>query len=145
MLSDDRYMSGRQIRRSVLGEAHVKRAEATTTPFDADFQRYITEGAWGSVWSRNGLTSRERSMITIALLAGLGHWEELAMHIRATHNTGASPEDVKEALFHVAVYAGVPAANRAFAIAKNVLCAGDGDGHPERGENTGPQHRRDEP
>ena len=105
-------------RRSVLGDAHVDRAEAAKTPFDEDFQRFITEGAWGSVWSRSGLSPRERSLITLALLAAQGHDDEVAMHIRATANTGASAEDVKEALLHVAVYAGVPAANRAFKIAK---------------------------
>jgi 4-carboxymuconolactone decarboxylase len=107
-----------QTRRAVLGDAHVDRAEAAKTPFDADFQAFITEGAWGSVWSRPGLTKRERSLITIALLAALGHDEEVAMHVRATANTGATPDDIKEALLHVAVYAGVPAANRAFRIAK---------------------------
>jgi 4-carboxymuconolactone decarboxylase len=104
-----------------LGNAHVDNASAKMTEFDADFQQFITEGAWGSVWSRPGLTKRERSMITLALLAALGHDEEVAMHVRATANTGASPEDIKEALLHVAVYAGVPAANRAFKIAREEL------------------------
>ncbi len=108
-------------RRAVLGDAHVDRAQANTTAFDADFQAFITEGAWGSVWSRPGISRRERSMITIALLAALGHDEEVAMHVRATANTGASMDDVKEALLHVAVYAGVPAANRAFRVAKQVF------------------------
>lgn len=119
-MSDGRKDAGMATRRAVLGDAHVDRAEASKTPFDADFQRFITEGAWGSVWSRPGLTKRERSMITIALLAALGHDEEVAMHVRATANTGAAMEDVKEALLHVAVYAGVPAANRAFRIARQV-------------------------
>lgn len=114
----DPFEDGMATRRSVLGDAHVDRAEAAKTPFDEDFQRFITEGAWGSVWSRPGLSPRERSLITLALLAAQGHDEEVAMHIRATANTGASAEDVKEALLHVAVYAGVPAANRAFKIAK---------------------------
>ncbi len=108
-------------RRAVLGDAHVDRAEARKTDFDADFQRFITEGAWGSLWSRPGLSRRERSLLTIVLLAALGHDEELALHVRATRNTGASPEDIKEALLHVAVYAGVPAANRAFAVARKAL------------------------
>ena len=108
-------------RRAVLGDAHVDRAQANTTAFDADFQAFITEGAWGAVWSRPGISRRERSMITIALLAALGHDEEVAMHVRATANTGASMDDVKEALLHVAVYAGVPAANRAFRVAKQVF------------------------
>lgn len=115
---NDRYAAGMAVRRGVLGDAHVDRAEAAKTAFDADFQRFITEGAWGSVWARPGLTPRERSLITIALLAAQGHHEEVAMHVRSTQNTGATPEDVKEALLHVAVYAGVPAANSAIRIAK---------------------------
>jgi 4-carboxymuconolactone decarboxylase len=114
----DKYEAGMKIRRRVLGDAHVDRAEANKTPFDAPFQNFIVEGAWGQVWANAQLSPRERSMITIALLAALGHHEEVAMHIRATANTGASPEDVREALMHVAVYAGVPAANTAFRIAK---------------------------
>lgn len=104
----------------MLGDAHVDRAEARTTAFDADFQRFITEGAWGSVWARPGLDRRTRSLLVIALMAALGHEEELAMHLRATRNTGATREDVKEALLMVAVYAGVPAANTAIRIAKEV-------------------------
>ncbi len=123
-MTDDRHASGMRIRRSVLGDAHVDRAEARKTEFDADFQRYITENAWGAVWTREGLTLRERSLLTLVLLAAQGHWEEYAMHLRASRNTGASPEDVREALFHVAVYAGVPAANRGFAIAKETLGIG---------------------
>ncbi len=112
---------GMQTRRSVLGDAHVDKAEANKTNFDADFQEYITNTAWGAVWSRPGLTKRERSLITIALLAALGHEEELAMHIRATKNTGATEDDVKEVLLHTAVYAGVPAANGAIKIAKEIF------------------------
>lgn len=112
---------GMTTRRAVLGDNHVDGATARATDFDSDFQSFITEGAWGSVWSRPGLSKRERSLLTVALLAALGHEEELAMHIRATANTGASAEDIKEALLHVAVYAGVPAANRAFKIAKDEL------------------------
>ena len=115
-----RYEDGMATRRSVLGDTHVDRAEAAKTEFDADFQRFITEGAWGSVWSRPGLTKRERSIITVTLLAALGHDEELAMHIRACRNTGATAEDIKEALLHVAVYAGVPAANSAIKTVKTV-------------------------
>lgn len=115
------YDRGMATRRSVLGNAHVDNASAKMTEFDADFQSFITEGAWGSVWSRPGLSKRERSMITLALLAALGHDEEVAMHVRATANTGATPDDIKEALLHVAVYAGVPAANRAFKIAREEL------------------------
>jgi 4-carboxymuconolactone decarboxylase len=115
------FERGMATRRAVLGDEHVNGATARMSPFDADFQSFITEGAWGSVWSRAGLSKRERSLVTIALLAALGHDEELAMHIRATANTGASPDDIKEALLHVAVYAGVPAANRAFKVAKEEL------------------------
>ncbi|MEZ5824867.1 MAG: 4-carboxymuconolactone decarboxylase [Geminicoccaceae bacterium] len=119
--ANDRHAAGMAVRRSVLGDAHVDRAEAAKTPFDEDFQRFITEGAWGSVWSRPGLTPRERSLVTIALLAALGHHDEVAMHVRATANTGATADDIKEALLHVAVYAGVPAANNAFKVAKRAL------------------------
>jgi 4-carboxymuconolactone decarboxylase len=120
-LSDDRFEDGMKIRRAVLGDAHVDRAEARKTPFDEDFQRYITENAWGSVWTRPGLDRRTRSLLTLSLLAAQGHWEEFAMHLRATSNTGASADDVREMLFHVAVYAGVPAANRGFAVAKQTF------------------------
>ena len=119
-MSEERYEVGLKVRRSVLGESHVDRAEARKTAFDEDFQRFITEGAWGSVWARPGLDKRTRSMLVIALMAALGHEEELAMHIGATRNTGATREDVKEALLMVAVYAGVPAANTAIRIAKEV-------------------------
>ena len=112
-----------QTRRRVLGDAHVNRAEAAKTPFDAPFQSLITDAAWGHVWSRDTIPLRERSMLTIALLAGLGHDHELAMHIRATANTGASESDVMEALLHVAIYAGVPRANHAIKIAKETFAA----------------------
>ena len=119
--SNGRYAQGMATRREVLGEAHVARAEAAKTGFDAPFQALITEAAWGHVWSRPELTRRERSIVTIALLAALGHDEELAMHVRATVNTGASEDDIREALLHVAIYAGVPAANKAFLVAKRLL------------------------
>lgn len=121
MSETELFKRGMVTRRAVLGDGHVDAATARQTEFDADFQTFITEGAWGSVWSRPGLTRRERSIVTIALLAALGHDEEVAMHVRATVNTGCSPEDIKEALLHVAVYAGVPAANRAFRIAREQL------------------------
>lgn len=117
----DRYNQGMQTRRSVLGPAHVERAEAAKTPFDAPFQDLITEAAWGHVWSRDTITKRERSMITLALLAGLGNFEELALHTRATANTGASRDDIMEAMLHVAIYAGVPRANHAIKVIKQVL------------------------
>jgi 4-carboxymuconolactone decarboxylase len=120
-MSSSRYDEGMRIRRAVLGDAHVDRTEATKTAFDAAFQRLITEGAWGSVWARPNWTRRERSMVTLALLAALGHDEEVAMHVRATRNTGATPDDIAEAMLHVAIYAGYPAANHAMKIAKQVL------------------------
>lgn len=119
-MSDEKYERGMKIRRQVLGDAHVDRAEASKNSFDADFQRFITESAWGSVWSRPGLDRKTRHMLTLAILAALGKEKELAMHIRATENTGVSSEELKEVLLQVAVYAGVPAANSAVAIAKSV-------------------------
>lgn len=120
-MTDDRFEKGMAVRRAVLGDAHVDRAEKNKTDFDADFQRFITEGAWGSVWTRPGLDRPTRSLLTLVLLASHGHWEEFAMHLRASRNTGTDPEAIKEALIHLAVYAGVPVANRAFAITKEVL------------------------
>ncbi len=114
----ERYDAGMEVRRRVLGDAHVDRAEANKSGLDADFQTFITEGAWGSVWARPQFSLRERSIVTLALLAALGNFEELALHTRATANTGATPADVAEAMMHVAVYAGVPRANHAFKIIK---------------------------
>ena len=119
MSESERHAEGMTTRRSVLGDAHVDRAEASKTAFDAPFQALITEAAWGHVWSRPDWSKRERSMVTIALLAALGHDDEVAMHVRATANTGATPADIREALLHVAIYAGVPAANHAFKIVKD--------------------------
>lgn len=113
-----RYDKGMEIRRRVLGDAHVDRAEASKSDFDAPFQTLITEGAWGTVWASDGISDRERSMLTLALLAALGNFEEIPMHLRATARTGATKEDVMEAFQHVAVYAGVPRANHAIKIAK---------------------------
>lgn len=114
----NRYDRGMQTRRQVLGNAHVDRAEAHKVAFDAPFQTMITEGAWGTLWSDDTITRRERSMLTLALLAATGNFEEIPMHIRATQNTGAAPQDVLQAFMHVAVYAGVPAANHAIKLAK---------------------------
>jgi len=108
-------------RRSVLGDAWVDRAEANKTAFDEPFQELITEAAWSHVWSRPNWSKRERSIVTIALLAALGQHEELAMHVRATANTGATPDDIMEAMLHVAIYAGVPRANHAIKVVKQVL------------------------
>ena len=117
-MEDETHRAGMAVRRRVLGDAHVDRAAAQADPFDAPFQDFITRGAWGQVWSRPDLSLPERSLINLALLAAVGHWDEFAMHLRATRNTGASPEDVREALLHVAVYAGAPAANHGFKLAK---------------------------
>ena len=114
----ERYEKGMVTRRRTLGDAHVDRAEAAKTAFDDPFQTLITEGAWGTVWASDAITPRERSMLTLALLAALGNFDEIAMHIRATANTGASKTDVLEAFQHVAIYAGVPRANHALKIAK---------------------------
>lgn len=114
---------GMATRRRVLGDVHVNRAEAAKTTFDEPFQSLITDAAWGHVWARGTIPLRERSMLTIALLAGLGNDHELALHIRATTNTGASQADVMEALLHVAIYAGVPRANHAIKIAKDTFAA----------------------
>lgn len=113
------YDDGMRMRRRVLGDEHVDRATAAVSDMDADFQRWITETAWGGVWARPGLDLRTRSLITIAILGGLNH-EELELHLRAAKNTGVSPAEIGEALLHVAVYAGVPAANRAFRLAKMI-------------------------
>lgn len=119
-MDDNKFEDGMKIRRAVLGDVHVDRAEANKTPFDADFQRFITESAWGSVWSRPGLDRRTRHLITLAMLAALGKEHELAMHVRSTQNTGVTQEELKEVFLQVAIYAGVPAANSAFSVAKRV-------------------------
>ncbi|OOG74782.1 4-carboxymuconolactone decarboxylase [Sinorhizobium sp. A49] len=121
----DRFSQGMATRRAVLGDDHVDRAQLASTDFDRPFQELITEAAWGHVWSRPTWTKRERSIVTIALLAALGQDEEVAMHVRATANTGATHEDIREALLHVAIYAGVPAANHAIKIVKQVFAEMD--------------------
>jgi 4-carboxymuconolactone decarboxylase len=114
----ERYEQGMQVRRAVLGDAHVDRAEAAKTALDEPFQTLITESAWGTVWASDAITRRERSMLTLALLAATGNFEEIPMHIRASVRTGASRRDVMEAFQHVAIYAGVPRANHAIRLAK---------------------------
>lgn len=117
-MSGDRFEKGMTTRRQVLGDAHVDRAEAAKTAFDMPFQTLITEAAWGTVWADDSITLRERSMLTLALLAATGNFEEIPMHIRATANTGATKTDVIQAFQHVAIYAGVPKANHAIKLAK---------------------------
>jgi 4-carboxymuconolactone decarboxylase len=136
-MSDESLLdAGTRVRRAGLGDAHVDRAEAAATPFDAPFQKFITETAWGTLWADDTLDQRTRSLITIALLAALGRHEELALHLRATANTGATPEEVRAALMHVAVYAGVPAANSAFVAAKAILAANANAEHQSLGEQS---------
>jgi 4-carboxymuconolactone decarboxylase/3-oxoadipate enol-lactonase/4-carboxymuconolactone decarboxylase len=118
-MSSDRYDKGMQVRREVLGDAHVDRAVSSTTPLDADFQRSITETVWGDLWSDPALDRRTRSLVTIAILAALRS-EELELHLRASINTGVTDVELAQVLRHVAVYAGVPAANSAFAKAKAI-------------------------
>ena len=122
----DRTTTGMRVRREVLGDAHVDRAEAAKTPFDQPFQQMITETAWGNLWADDTISRRERSMLTLALLAATGNFEEIPMHIRATANTGASKDDVMQALLHVAVYAGVPKANHAIKLAKQTYAEMEG-------------------
>ena len=117
---ESRYDQGLRVRKEVLGAEHVARAQEQTTAFDAEFQRFITETAWGAVWARPDLDRRIRSLVTIGILAALGR-EELALHLRASRNTGATPREIAEVLLHVALYAGIPAANAAFAEAKKIL------------------------
>ncbi|MEM8665467.1 MAG: 4-carboxymuconolactone decarboxylase [Pseudomonadota bacterium] len=124
-MSADHTARGEATRRRVLGDRHVERAKAAAGPLDERFQALITEAAWGRVWSDPTFTLRERSIVTVALLAALGREEELAMHVRACRNTGASEADIAEALMHVAIYAGVPAANAALRIAKAEFGAQD--------------------
>ena len=114
----DRFDIGMSTRRAVLGDTHVDRAEATKSDFDLPFQTLITEGAWGTVWANDAISRRERSMLTLALLAATGNFEEIPMHVRAAANTGASKDDVMQAFLHVAIYAGVPKANHAIQLAK---------------------------
>jgi 4-carboxymuconolactone decarboxylase len=120
-MSDDAYDAGMKARREVLGDEHVDRAIEGTTEFTADFQDFITRYAWGSVWTRDGLDRRTRSCITLAVLTALGREHEIALHVRAARAGGLTPEEISEVLLHTAVYAGVPAANAAYAIAQRVL------------------------
>jgi 4-carboxymuconolactone decarboxylase len=120
-MTDDPYQQGLAIRREVLGDEHVDRALSGASGFSGPWQDYVTTAAWGQVWSRDGLDRRTRSMLTLALLAALSHDNELALHLRAAVGNGVTPDEIREVLLHTAVYAGVPAANSAFAVAARVL------------------------
>lgn len=120
-MTDPIHEAGMAVRREVLGDAHVDGAIAKTTDFTRDFQEFITSFAWGGVWTREGLDRRTRSAITLAVLCALGHLDELELHVRAALRNGLSPDEIGEVLLHTAVYAGVPAANSAFARAQTIL------------------------
>ncbi len=136
-MAESLYDKGMRVRKEVLGEKHVEQATARVTDFDADFQRFITETAWGSLWARPDLDRRTRSLVTIAILAALGR-EELALHLRASQNTGVDQHEIAEVLKHVAVYAGVPAANSAFATAKKEFAQLEAKSQGTYSEGTGP-------
>lgn len=121
MTYDDPFDAGMEVRREVLGDAHVDRAEAAKTPFTQDFQELITRYAWGSVWTRPGLDRRTRSVAVLTAMIALGHWEEFAMHVRAARTNGLSDDEIAEVILQAGIYCGVPAANHAFAVAKGVL------------------------
>jgi 4-carboxymuconolactone decarboxylase len=130
-VTDATYDKGMSVRREVLGDAHVDEAATAATPFTAAFQEFITRYAWGEVWARPGVDRRTRSSIAIALLAALGHDEELAMHVAAATRLGLTSQEIQEVLLQTAIYAGVPAANRAFAVAQRALAeAESGEANP---------------
>ena len=147
----ERVRRGMTVRREVLGDEHVDRAVAATTPFTEPFQDFITRYAWGDIWSRPGLSRAERSLVTLSVLAAMQHEHELAMHVKAALRNGLTPEQIQEVLLQVAVYAGVPVANRAFPIAQRALAearADDTAGRPSRNRPAllrscrGPQSRK---
>jgi 4-carboxymuconolactone decarboxylase len=121
MDESERHEAGMRVRRSVLSDAHVDRAEALKDPFDEDFQNLITRYAWGEIWTRPGLPRHTRSLLTIGLMVALNRGEELRLHLRAAANNGVTPEEIREVLLHCAIYCGVPAANAAFHAAKEVF------------------------
>jgi 4-carboxymuconolactone decarboxylase len=124
-MTDERYEQGLRIRREVLGDEHVERASEATTPFTSPFQDFITRTAWGDIWARPGLDRRTRSFITLGILTALRAEQEIAMHVKAALRNGLTAEEIAEVILHAAVYAGVPAANAAFAIAAQVVAEGD--------------------
>ncbi|MDQ7757959.1 4-carboxymuconolactone decarboxylase [Xanthomonas sontii] len=121
MHENERYAAGLQVRRAVLGNAHVDRSLAARTPFTEEFQEFITRTAWGTVWTRDGLPRHTRSLLTLAMMVARGHDEEFKLHVRAARNNGVSADEIKEVLLQAAIYCGVPAANHAFALAAPIL------------------------
>jgi 4-carboxymuconolactone decarboxylase len=128
MNDKDRFDAGMEVRRAVLGDEHVDRAMMSTTAFNAEFQDLITRYAWGEIWTRPGLPRHTRSLITLALMAGLNRNEEFSMHVRASANNGVTREEIKETLLQCAIYCGVPAANTAFHLAQKVFAEMDAAG-----------------
>ena len=128
MNEKERDDAGMQVRRAVLGDAHVDRAQANRTPFTGDFQDLITRYAWGEIWTRPGLPRHTRSLMTICMMVALNREEELKLHLRAASNNGVTRDEVKEALLQTAIYCGVPAANSAFALAQKVFAEMDAEG-----------------
>jgi 4-carboxymuconolactone decarboxylase len=124
-VTDPVHEEGLRVRREVLGDAHVDRAVTQTDPFTSDFQDLITRYAWGSVWTRPGLDRRTRSVAVLTALIARGHWDELAMHVRAAVRNGLTPEEIAEVILQSAIYCGVPAANHAFAVARAALAEDD--------------------
>ncbi|CAM4229742.1 4-carboxymuconolactone decarboxylase [Nocardiopsis rhodophaea] len=128
---DARHAAGMAVRRAVLGDEHVDRAEAKTTPFTEPFQDLITRYAWGEIWTRPGLDRRTRSCMVLTALVAKGHWDELAMHVRAAVRNGLTAEEIREVFLQAAIYCGVPAANKAFGVAQQVLAElEDGQARP---------------
>lgn len=121
----ERYEKGLAVRREVLGEDYVDRALAQTTPFTEPFQDLITRYAWGEIWTRPGIDRKVRSCMTLSMLAALGHWDEFRLHVRAALRNGLTPEEIREVLLQIAIYCGVPTANHAFKVAKEVVEATD--------------------
>lgn len=119
----EHYEAGMQVRRQVLGDAHVDRATATATDFTADFQEFITRYAWGEVWTRPGLPRHDRSLITLAMLIALNREDEFRMHVRAAFHNGVTRDELKELILHASLYCGLPAANAAYHAAEAVLAS----------------------
>jgi len=127
MDDDKRYDNGMKVRRAVLGDRHVDRAQSNLTAFNEDFQNLITRYAWGEIWTRPGLPRHTRSLMTICMMVALNREEELKLHLRAASNNGVSREEIGEALLQTAIYCGVPAANSAFALAQKVFAEMDAE------------------